>query len=86
MRFICLKAEELLQGDSLTSTTKSPGTHLIHLGWMKDWVNFETNQWFWTMGPLRPERGIGNIDGGEFINEDGGHNWGKKWGYGIFLK
>ena len=38
MRFSCLEATELLRGDSLLFTTKSPGgpgTHLIDLGRMK---------------------------------------------------
>ena len=40
--FKCFKTEEVLQGDSILLTTKSPGvsnTYLIDLGKMKDWVD-----------------------------------------------
>ena len=42
MDFNCLKATESLRGDCLLLTTTFPGipgTHFIHLGRMKGWVN-----------------------------------------------
>ena len=51
MGFNCLKATEPLRGDSLLFTTKFPaipGTHLIDLGRMKDWVDLEDTLRFWT--------------------------------------
>ena len=46
MGFSCLKASELLRGDSLLFTTQFPwfpGTHLIDLGRMKGWVNLRAS-------------------------------------------
>ena len=56
MGFNCLKAMQLLQGDSILFTTRSqegPQTHLIDLGLgrMKGWFNLEATQWFWTLDP-----------------------------------
>ena len=51
MGFKGLKAAEPLQGDDLLFIIKSsgvPGTNLINLRWMKSWVSFGANQWFWT--------------------------------------
>ena len=45
---------EPLWGDSLLFTTKFPeisGTQSIDLGRMKDWVDHEATQWFWTWDP-----------------------------------
>ena len=45
----CLKGTKPLQGDSLLFTTQSlgvPGTHLIDLGRVKDWVNLTATQRF----------------------------------------
>ena len=42
MDFNCLKATESLRGDCLLLTTKFPGipgTHFIHVGRMKGWIN-----------------------------------------------
>ena len=47
---VCWGTTEPLQGAILILTTKSPevpGTHLIHLGKMKDWVELGPNQWCW---------------------------------------
>ena len=49
MGFNCLKATELLQGDSLLFTFKFleiPGTYLIDLERMKGGVDFGATQWF----------------------------------------
>ena len=49
MGFNCLKASEPLQGGSLLFTTQGPGvpgTHLINLGRMKEWVELGTAQRF----------------------------------------
>ena len=43
-----VKATKPLQGGSLLFTTKIPeipGTHLINLGRMKNWVDLEATQW-----------------------------------------
>ena len=54
MGFNCFKATEPLRGGSLLFTTKFseiPGTHLIHLGRMKGWVNLRATLWFSTGAP-----------------------------------
>ena len=51
IRFNYLKATEPLRGRSLLFTIKfseTPGSHLIHLGRMKVWVDLRATQWFWT--------------------------------------
>ena len=54
MGFNSLMATEPLQKDSLLFTTQFPGfpgTHLINLGRMKDWVNLGATKWYWTWDP-----------------------------------
>ena len=54
MEINCLKAPELIRGDSLLCTTKSPGvsgTHLIHLGRMKGNSTLEPPSDFETSTP-----------------------------------
>ena len=54
MGFNCPKATEPLQGGSLLFTTKFPevpGTHLIDLGRMKNWVDLGDTQRFSTRHP-----------------------------------
>ena len=50
--FHCLSSNftEALRGSSLLFNTNFPdipGTHLMNLGRMKDWVNLGATQWFW---------------------------------------
>ena len=48
--FNCLKTAEPLRGDSLFSSTKSPGvpdTHLFDLEEKTGWVDLAATQWFW---------------------------------------
>ena len=44
MGFNCLKATEQLRGRNFTTKfAEIPGTHLINLGRMKDWVDLGVN-------------------------------------------
>ena len=55
MRFDCLKTTDPLRGDSILFTTKppgGPGTSLIDLGRIKDWVKLGATYWFQTWDPL----------------------------------
>ena len=48
--FNCLKATELLRGDSFLLTTKAsgvPGAHLINFERMNPVVDLGATQWFW---------------------------------------
>ena len=84
MGFKGLKAAEPLQGDDLLFIIKSsgvPGTNLINLRWMKSWVSFGANQWFWTWD-LCALKGGWTIwmRVGLWMMRDNGYKWGRWWG------